>query len=154
MTDRMAHWPGKGVVACLLFWGIHFASAQQPVLPPPTLPPEQAPTVATPVKVIVRSFRFQGNTVFSSNELARLLEPYRFRELSSADLEQARRLLTQRYINAGYVNSGALLEDQEVTNNEITYTIVEGRLSDVLIEGNTWLRTNYLRKRIELGAGP
>jgi hemolysin activation/secretion protein len=154
MIHSVAFCPKHSAVACLLFWGIHFAAAQQPILPPPAQPPEQTPTVSAPVKVIVRSFRFQGNTVFSSNELARLLEPYRFRELSSGDLEQARRVLTQRYINAGYVNSGALLEDQEVTNNEITFTIVEGRLSDVLIEGNTWLRTNYLRKRIELGAGP
>ena len=154
MTDRVAHWPRKSAVACLLFWGIHCAAAQQPVLPPPAAPSEQPSTVSTPVKVIVRSFRFKGNTVFSSNELARLLDPYRFRELTSADLEQARRLLTQRYINAGYINSGALLEDQEVTNNEITYTIIEGRLSDVLIEGTTWLRTNYLRQRLELSAGP
>src|SRR5262249_40023668 len=108
MMDCVAHWPGKGAVACLFFWGIHFAAAQQPVLPPPAVPP-QAPVVSAPVKIVVRSFRFKGNTVFSSNELARVLEPYRFRELSSADLEQARRLLTQKYINAGYVNTGAKL---------------------------------------------
>ena len=101
----------------------------------------------------VRAFRFEGNTVFSSEELARVTASYRNRKLTIEDLEEARRALTLYYVSHGYVNSGAVLPDQQVRDGVITFRIVEGTLSEVTVHGNRWLRDDYLTDRLRTSAG-
>lgn len=104
-------------------------------------------------KVFVREFRFDGNTVFTDEELAILLRPFANRELDSADLEEARLLLTQHYISSGFLTSGAVLESQPVHAGIITFRILEGALTQIQITGNRRLRLQPLRTEIQLGVG-
>ena len=82
-----------------------------------------------------------------------MLEKYKTRELNAEDLEQARQDLTLFYINRGYVNSGALLPDQDGKNGIITFQLVEGRLTAINVKGNFWFRPWWLRNEIRRGAG-
>ena len=107
---------------------------------------ETNPTLSSAVKVFVREFRFQGNTVFLARELAQVVGHYLQRELDSGELEDARRALTLHYVSKGYVNSGAVLDDQPVTDGVITFRIVEGRLSQIDVRSNAWLRASYIRR--------
>lgn len=127
--------------------------AQKPVLPP--VPPAGAdPTLSEAVEVLVQRFEFKGNTVFGDDELRQLLEPYRGRQIDTEELESARRALTLHYVNHGYISSGALLEDQPVTNGVITLTLIEGKVSHIGVEGNRRLRTSFIRRRLKRHAGP
>ena len=65
-------------------------------------------------RLAVKSFEFSGNTVFSSAELAGLLVKFIDRSLTAAELDEARRVVTMHYVNAGFVNSGCLLQAQKV----------------------------------------
>jgi hemolysin activation/secretion protein len=130
---------------------------------PPSPPPSLRLPPALPTgegqepfldKVFVRKILVTGNSVFTPEELSEITAPYENRSLTSEDLESLRRALTLRYINAGYINSGAILPDQAVTEGVITFQIVEGVLSQISVEGNKWFRESYIRDRIELGAGP
>jgi hemolysin activation/secretion protein len=76
------------------------------------------------------------------------------RDLTADDLESLRRALTILYINKGYINSGAVIPDQTVAGGVINIQIVEGKLTDIEIQGNKWLRSSYYLDRIALGAGP
>ena len=125
-----------------------------PLLPP--LPPP-APGPLTPLpgeRVFVREIRVHGSTVFSPAEIAQVTAPYVNREVSSEDLEALRVALTLLYVKAGYVNSGAVLPDQTVTDGVVTFTIVEGALTAINVRGNRWLRDRYVSQRLRLGAGP
>jgi hemolysin activation/secretion protein len=135
---------GICIAALILCWPWSHLWAQETTAPTP--PPSD--------KILISNFRFQGNTKFSDAELAAELAPYRNQPLTSTDLEAARQKLTQKYIQAGYINSGALLASQTVTNQELTFTIVEGHLSEINVEGTKWLRRSYLRNRLALRAGP
>jgi hemolysin activation/secretion protein len=104
--------------------------------------------------VLVREIRVTGSTVFSAEELARVTGPYANRELTAEDLEALRVALTRLYIDKGYINSGAVLPDQAVADGVVTFQIVEGRLTDINIEGNRWFRSAYLRRRLALDTGP
>ena len=94
-----------------------------------------------------------GNHVFSSASLGKDDEKYRNREINAEDLEQARQDLTLFYINKGYVNSGAVLPDQDEKNGVITFQIVEGRLTGINLKGNFWFRPWWLRNEMRRGAG-
>jgi hemolysin activation/secretion protein len=112
-----------------------------------------AQELTTPARTFVREFRFDGNTVFSDAELRKLTAPYTGRELSREELEEARRAVTLQYVEAGYINSGAVLPEQPVTDGVVTIRIVEGVLSGINVQANRWLRDSYIEARLNRWAG-
>jgi hemolysin activation/secretion protein len=137
-----------------LLYGGKPAAAQDLVLPPLTLSPAESGRLSSAVRVFVREIRFQGNTVFTDQQLARITAPYLNREASSEELEEARRAITTLYVAHGYMNSGAILPDQDVADGVITFQIVEGVLSDITISGKgRHLRDSYLKGRLQHWAG-
>ena len=123
------------------------------ILPPAPIVPKEKAGIP-PVRTLVREIRVIGSTVFSAEELAKVTAPYQNRELTAEDLEALRIALTLLYVNRGYVNSGAILPDQTITDGVMTFRIVEGELTQVELEGNRWFRSSYLEKRFSLAAGP
>lgn len=77
-----------------------------------------------------------GSTVFSATELAGATAPYTNRAVTTADLEELRLALTRLYVEKGYINSGAVIPDQTVTNGVISFQIIEGSLSRVELDLN------------------
>lgn len=110
--------------------------------------------LATASRLSVKSFRFEGNTVFSAAELAGIVTNFTGRELTREDLEDARRAVTLHYTQAGYINSGAVLPDQPVAGGVVLIRIVEGRLTGIQLTGNHWLRAGYLTNRVARWASP
>ena len=125
-----------------------------PIQIPPPKPPEEKVIPFHIPRVFVREVKITGNTVFSEETLAEVTAPYVNRELSDTDLESLRLALTIFYINKGYINSGAIIPDQTVLDGMITIEIIEGRLTNIEVEGNKWFRDKYIRSRIRLGAEP
>ena len=130
------------------------APAQPPgqLLPPAPIPPQATPFPS--LRVFVREIKVIGSTVFSQEQLNSIVAPYVNRELTSEDLETLRVALTLLYVNSGYVNSGAILPDQKITEGVVTYQIIEGALNAVDVDGNRWFRDSYFQKRFLLDAGP
>jgi hemolysin activation/secretion protein len=126
----------------------------RPTLPPlPPQPPEERERLPLP-RVFIRQIKITGNTVFSEEDLAAVTTAYVNRYVTSEHLEALRLALTRFYVEAGYINSGALLPDQTVTEGVITYHIIEGALTNVTVEGNRWFREGYIRKRLALDVEP
>ncbi len=123
------------------------------VLPPimPILPgkSEKLPLI----RVFVREIKIRGSTVFSKEELAEIASPYTNRELTNEDIESLRLALTLLYVSNGYLNSGAVIPDQTVSDGVIVFDITEGELTRIDLEGNKWFRDGYIRKRLALGGG-
>jgi hemolysin activation/secretion protein len=85
--------------------------------------------------VRVERLHFEGNTVFTNEQLNDAAAPILDRRpdhmLSIEDLQAIRVALTQFYVNAGFINSGAVLPDQQIENGTVTYRIVEGKLTAI-----------------------
>jgi hemolysin activation/secretion protein len=116
-------------------------------------PPEDE-KVPYGIRVFVKEIRLTGNTVFSTEELKKLTAPYEDRIVTSSELEDLRVALTRHYIQYGYINSGAVIPDQKVVDGIIQMVIVEGRLTEIEVAGNKYLNSDYIKDRLELGAGP
>ena len=142
---RAGHvWLGL-VAACVLI-----AAAAGAQTPPVAVPPP-----ASAESPLVREFRFVGNTAIASHELAQVVAAFTNRPASSAALEEARRAVTLHYVGRGFLNSGAVLEDQVFKDGIVTLRIVEGRLSEIRVHPATnWLRADYIRDRLARVAGP
>jgi len=131
-------------------------AAPEPDFELPTVPTpgERKRRLSSGVKVMVKAVRFNGNEVFSDDQLARVTAPYTGRAITTEELLEMSDALTRFYIDKGYVNSGAVIPDQDVGDGVIEVTLVEGRLSDIAIGGLEHLDQNYVEDRIGLGAGP
>jgi len=121
---------------------------------PPAVPRPQEPALSRGVRVMPRAFRFVGNTVVPEADLQTIAAPLVGRPIGNAELEELRLAVTRRYVEAGYVNSGAVIPDQDVSDGTITLRIIEGRLSEIVVGGPHHFRPTYLRDRLALGAGP
>jgi len=124
----------------------------RPVLPIVPLPPEgEVEKHPGAVRVFVHDVHVVGNTVFSDAEINEVTAPFKNRTLLTEDLERLRLSLTLLYINKGYLTSGAIIPDQDITFGVIKVQIIEGKLTRIDVEGNRWFSSSYLRDRLELG---
>ncbi len=121
-----------------------------PVLP--ALNPSENSALYEP-QIEVKAFTFTGNHVYDSSTLAKLLANYTGRKITSDELEAARQTLTLYYVSHGYINSGAVLPDQDPKDGMIHFLIVEGKLTSVMVTGNHWFQTWWLRHEMRIAAG-
>lgn len=133
-------------VAVLL--GLGSGGWAQPVLPPPDLQLEES---NASLRVLVVDFQFVGNTVYTDKELRAVVADMVGKALGNQQLEEARQRLTALYVSDGYVNSGLLLNDQDLVGGVVVFTVEEGELDRVNFTGIGRLRvgpiTSMLRRR-------
>jgi hemolysin activation/secretion protein len=125
---------------------------QPPLLPSSPSIPRRTLQPNNSLKLKIKNFRFQGNTVFSNEDLERLLTPFIGKEISFTDLSKISNAITDYYVEQGYINSGAYIpvaDNQllKVDNAVITVAIIEGEIEEINIVGGERLH-NYIRARI------
>ncbi len=145
------------VTMLLAFSGMFAIASLSHAQPPATLPaPPTTQSTALPLEgtIHVTGFRYTGNTKLSAAQLDTAVRKILSKHnLTMEDLEQARQALTMAYVDAGYINSGAILPDQSVEGGLITFNIVEGKLTNVDLKGNQRLRQSYITSRVWPDAG-
>ncbi len=134
---------------------------ERPLLPPllgPSdpglaLPPPPPPTGrAGSGEIFVRDYRVDGSSVLSPEEIAALTAPYRNRVVTGEELVALRDRITLTYVERGFLNSGAVIDTQEIDGGVVRIQIVEGALERVDVEGLRRLRDGYVRNRLLLAA--
>jgi hemolysin activation/secretion protein len=101
-----------------------------------------------------RQFNFsriilEGNTVLPDDKLAVTIKNYTHRNINVAEIEELRQKLTQFYVDAGYINSGAVIREDAVKENTLRINMVEGRLSEIQVKGMGRLREKYIKNRLQ-----
>ncbi len=129
-------------------------SNQDQLLPPPQLPEQQTPRQDYPDAIFqVNRIEVIGSTVFKPEQFAAITAPFVGREVSFAELLQVKDAIAKLYTDNGYVTTGALIIPQTVEAGVIKIQVIEGSLQEIKIIGNRRLRSQYIRDRIQLGAG-
>ena len=130
-------------------------------LPPPEdlledlrSPTTQESTPEVPEEIFVEQFVIEGNTVIDNEALLEVLAPFAGRSLSLSELFQARSAIAQRYIDAGYVTSGAFIPPQALTDSTVIIQVIEGQLETINVEVDGRLSPSYVRKRLRRAVSP
>lgn len=101
--------------------------------------------------IIIKEFEFLGNTAFDSTELATVIADFRNRPLTFSELLQAESAITQYYVEAGYINSGALIPaGQNLATGIVKIQIIEGGIEEIQVQGTGRLHPDYIRSRLAL----
>lgn len=120
-----------------------------------TAPPKNVllATPPQPQELLLQRVVVEGNTAISDAQLATITGPYLNRPLRFSDLEQMRVDITRAYTDQGYISSGAVLPDQKVTNGQLVYRVIEGRLDEIEVSGAGRLKPAYVANRVRAAAG-
>jgi hemolysin activation/secretion protein len=131
----------------------------QPVPQPPLeITPDAAPPTPEgrtdlPGSITINRFEFEGNTAFRNQELADVVAPFTNRPITFAELLQVETAITKKYIQAGYINSGAvILAGQTLSPGGaiVKIQVIEGGIEEILISGTKRLRPGYVKSRLKL----
>ena len=126
------------------------------LLPLPSAPSELPETgLDVPGTIVVERFEILGSTVFDEATLAEATAPFVGKPITFAELFEVRSAITDLYVKAGYISSGAFLpSEQFVDDGVVEIRVVEGSLEDINIEGLKKLNPGYIRSRIGLASRP
>jgi hemolysin activation/secretion protein len=119
----------------------------------PKVQPAEAQVVPKGNLIKINKVVIEGNTVFTTSELDKVVAEYLNRQLRASDIEAIRRQLTQYYTDHGYVNSGAVLQSQSLADGILKIKVIEGRLTKVRQTGQERLREGYIGGRLMAGSG-
>lgn len=126
------------------------------VTPSPTATPTPVPSPPTtaPQTIQVQKINVTGSTVFGTQQLNPIVQPFEGRSLTTEQLREVADKITQLYLDQGYITSRAILADQTISNGIVEIRVIEGSLEEITIEGTGKRRVNdsYIRNRVQLGA--
>ncbi|WP_245602634.1 ShlB/FhaC/HecB family hemolysin secretion/activation protein [Gloeothece verrucosa] len=129
-----------------------------PEVPPksPTPTPSSSPYPSNiPGTITVSRFEFEGNTVFSNEELAKITAPFTKRPLTFAQLLQVEAAVTKLYTDAGYINSGAIIPANQILAAQgaiVKIEIIEGGIEEINVTVKGRLNPDYIRSRLKVAA--
>ncbi|MBI3615643.1 MAG: ShlB/FhaC/HecB family hemolysin secretion/activation protein [Candidatus Omnitrophica bacterium] len=112
------------------------------------LPPElERPPVAEGPRFPVRQITLKGNTVIPTAELELpIASLHRGPQMSLKELQELADVIQQQYRSRGYLTTIALVPPQRIEEGKAVIEIVEGRLGQVIIEGNRYFSTAQIRR--------
>lgn len=121
---------------------------QRSQLPSLSTSPDAAAPLSSGLRFFAKKIEVQGASALTAEEIAAVVRPHENRIVASADLLAIRLALSRLYITKGYVTSGVILPDQEVTKGVVVFRAIEGKLGAVQLEPDSSLRQRYIASRI------
>jgi hemolysin activation/secretion protein len=102
-------------------------------------------TVPKPT-IEIRGYRIEGNTALPAGEFS-ILTNYTG-EMDFARIREGLGKLQLRYRDLGFPTISVTLPQQKLTNGFVRVKIIEGHLSDIIIEGNRYYSTGNIRRAL------
>jgi len=127
------------------------AGGQIQQIPPPPLQERKIPEIrleersapATPesdrVKVMVKSLRVTGQTLYSESDLVAAAGFTAAGELSLADLRAMAARIAEFYHKNGYIVTQAYVPAQDIKDGDVTIAVIEGRYGNITLRNQSKL---------------
>ncbi len=100
-----------------------------------SLPLQDAPEGANQINFTLRGIDISGSTIYSNEELAALYRDRIGQDVPLSWVFELANAITVKYRNDGYVLSRALIPQQEIHDGRVSLKIVEGYVSNVIVQG-------------------
>ncbi len=102
---------------------------------------------------LLEKINFEGNTIFSDEELEKLGLEVLGEDIFFDELLEVCSKVTNYYRSKGYLTSYATVPPQRIVDGVATIKIVESKVGDLNVEGEKWTREWYLKHIIMGKAG-
>jgi hemolysin activation/secretion protein len=107
----------------------------------------EAPTPAPPgdVTFVLTDVTLQGNTALQAGAFAPIIDRYRNRKVTVDDLKALADAIEAEYRRQGYVTALAYLPPQRIEGGRAIIEVLEGRVGELLVEGNRYFNASRFR---------
>ena len=130
-----------------------FALAQQPAaVPAPAAAPAPAatpgPAAAQPAaepRFAIGKFTVHGSTLITADGLQLILSPYAGDGKDFSDVQKALEALEKAYTSKGYSAVQVVLPEQDISDGEVEFDVVEAKIGRVVVEGNKYFDEANIR---------
>ena len=85
----------------------------------------------------IQAIVLDGATLISAGEQQRLISPWLNRCLNLAQITAITESVSDWYISRGYITSRAFLTEQDLSRGELRLAVLEGKLRDIRLEGES-----------------
>jgi len=100
-------------------------------------------------RIFVKQFNVQGATLIDAETLTARVAPFENRELTLQEIKLAAEMITNEYRRQGYLIVYAFIPPQEIREGIVRISIVEGRLGDIVVSGNTRYSSSFIQRHLE-----
>ncbi|NEO26477.1 MAG: ShlB/FhaC/HecB family hemolysin secretion/activation protein, partial [Kamptonema sp. SIO4C4] len=122
----------------------------EPLFP---IPDEEQPTSPSQegLTFSLDTIMVENSTVFTPEDFAPITTPLEGEMVTLSELQQVADEITQLYIDQGYLNSRAVLPEQDLGDGDATIQVIEGTVSEIQLTGLERFNPNYFTSRLNLG---
>jgi hemolysin activation/secretion protein len=111
---------------------------------------ETAPAPTPGAKTLrVDSFKVEGNTLLSDEEIHAAVGGFEGRDLTLAEMKEAASRLSDLYKAKGYLLVRALVPKQSFDGNQVTIRVLEGKIGNVTVEGAKHYSDEFIKAHID-----
>jgi hemolysin activation/secretion protein len=120
---------------------------EEPVVVPDVIEaPDDGPSF------VLNSVRFTKSELLSAQELKSIVMPYLGQQTRLSDLNRMVTQINTAYKKKGIYTATALLPKQAITDGVVIVRLVEGKLGEMVVEGNSYLAEPYVREWVPFAA--
>ena len=119
------------------------ASAQEPAGPLAAPPDPNELKTSLPVEII----QVTGNRLVPNADINSITSEYQGRKLSFAEMEEITKRIEQLYRERGFFLVNAILPTQESTRGVLEIHVLEGKIENIVVEGNKRYPADFLTAR-------
>ncbi|MDD3012852.1 MAG: ShlB/FhaC/HecB family hemolysin secretion/activation protein [Candidatus Gastranaerophilales bacterium] len=108
----------------------------------------EAPATLQASKFQLKNLVFSGSKVIDVSELEKISSGMIGKEVSIEEVLELTKKITGIYKERGYLTSFAYVPPQKIENGVLEIAILEGKVGNIKIQGNKWVKANYIEKNI------
>ncbi|MBF0523213.1 MAG: ShlB/FhaC/HecB family hemolysin secretion/activation protein [Candidatus Omnitrophica bacterium] len=110
------------------------------------VPPKEEKPAGPNVPFILKEVTVTGSTIFKSQELALVYQPYLNKEVAIKDLNDIAKKIEEMYAKKGCLTTNAFIPPQDIKDGKTEIKVVEGKVGQLKIEGNKYFSTELIQK--------
>lgn len=100
-------------------------------------------------RLTVDYIQVQGNKLVTDQELEAVLKPYSGKKLKVSELDQLTKSIEAVYRSKGYMLVRAVVPSQEASLGVLVVQVLEGKIGEVTVEGNSRYSSDFLKSRFQ-----
>ncbi len=103
------------------------------------------------ITFLLKSVKITGATRYPPETFRPYYEGRLGKEVSMEDLDSILEQIKARYAKDGYLTANVYLPEQDIAAGAVEIRVLEGKMGELVIEGNKWRKTSSIRRYFHTG---
>ena len=100
-------------------------------------------------KIFVKEFKITNNSKISQVQLKPILKEYENKELTFSQIKELAYKISQFYRSKGYLVARAYIPAQDIVDNIVEITIIEGTYGEIILQNNSLVKTELIKNSLQ-----